>query len=98
MLDLTGCFGAAPVEQEDPEADERQHQAAYQLVEPGLPSLLSQLALRLSERFRHRGIFRVVDNAFLDSYSISLHDRAATYARMLRDLPPGLNEWAIHPA
>jgi predicted glycoside hydrolase/deacetylase ChbG (UPF0249 family) len=40
----------------------------------------------------------VVDNAFLDSYSISLHDKAATYARMLRDLPPGLNEWAIHPA
>ncbi len=36
--------------------------------------------------------------AFLDSYSISLHDKAATYARMLRDLPPGLNEWAIHPA
>jgi chitin disaccharide deacetylase len=40
----------------------------------------------------------VVDNAFLDSYSISLHDKAATYARMLRELPPGLNEWAIHPA
>jgi len=40
----------------------------------------------------------VVDNAFLDSYSISLHDKAATYARMLRDLSPGLNEWAIHPA
>jgi predicted glycoside hydrolase/deacetylase ChbG (UPF0249 family) len=40
----------------------------------------------------------VVDKAFLDSYSISLHDKAETYARMLRDLPPGLNEWAIHPA
>jgi predicted glycoside hydrolase/deacetylase ChbG (UPF0249 family) len=40
----------------------------------------------------------VVDNAFLDSYCISLHDKAATYARMLRDLPPGLNEWAVHPA
>jgi predicted glycoside hydrolase/deacetylase ChbG (UPF0249 family) len=40
----------------------------------------------------------VVDNAFLDSYSVSLHDKAATYARMLRDLPPGLNEWAVHPA
>lgn len=40
----------------------------------------------------------VVDNAFLDSYSISLRDKAATYARTLRDLPPGLNEWAIHPA
>jgi predicted glycoside hydrolase/deacetylase ChbG (UPF0249 family) len=40
----------------------------------------------------------VVDNAFLDSYSVSLDDKAATYARLLRDLPPGLNEWAIHPA
>jgi chitin disaccharide deacetylase len=40
----------------------------------------------------------VVDNAFLDSYSISIDDKAATYARMLRDLPPGLNEWAVHPA
>jgi predicted glycoside hydrolase/deacetylase ChbG (UPF0249 family) len=40
----------------------------------------------------------VVDNAFLDSYSVSLHDKAATYARMLGDLPPGLNEWAVHPA
>ena len=40
----------------------------------------------------------VVDNAFLDSYSISADDKAATYARMLHDLPPGLNEWAVHPA
>ncbi len=40
----------------------------------------------------------VVDNAFLDSYSIIVHDKAATYARMLHDLPPGLNEWAVHPA
>jgi predicted glycoside hydrolase/deacetylase ChbG (UPF0249 family) len=40
----------------------------------------------------------VVDNAYLDSYSVSLHDKAATYARMLRHLPPGLNEWAVHPA
>jgi predicted glycoside hydrolase/deacetylase ChbG (UPF0249 family) len=40
----------------------------------------------------------VVDNAFLDSYSVSLRGKAATYARMLQDLPPGLNEWAVHPA
>jgi chitin disaccharide deacetylase len=40
----------------------------------------------------------VVDNAFLDSYSIGLDDKAATYARLLHDLPPGLNEWALHPA
>jgi len=40
----------------------------------------------------------VVDNPFLDSFSIGLHDKAASYARMLSDLPPGLNEWAVHPA
>jgi predicted glycoside hydrolase/deacetylase ChbG (UPF0249 family) len=40
----------------------------------------------------------VVDNAFLDSYRVSLDDKPATYARMLRDLPRGLNEWAVHPA
>ena len=40
----------------------------------------------------------VVDNAFLDSFSVSLHDKAATYARMLHDLPPGLTDWAVHPA
>jgi predicted glycoside hydrolase/deacetylase ChbG (UPF0249 family) len=40
----------------------------------------------------------VVDNPFLDSFSIGLQDKAASYARMLRDLPPGLNEWAVHPA
>ena len=39
----------------------------------------------------------VIDNAFLDSYSVSLHDKAATYERMLHELPPGLSEWAIHP-
>jgi chitin disaccharide deacetylase len=40
----------------------------------------------------------VVDNTFLDSYCVSIDDKPATYARMLRDLPPGLNEWAVHPA
>jgi predicted glycoside hydrolase/deacetylase ChbG (UPF0249 family) len=40
----------------------------------------------------------VVDNAFLDSYCVSIDDKPATYTRMLRDLPPGLNEWAVHPA
>ena len=40
----------------------------------------------------------VVDNAFLDSYCVSIDDKAATCAGMLRDLPPGLNEWAVHPA
>ena len=40
----------------------------------------------------------VVDNPSLDSYTISLVKKAATYERMLHDLPPGLTEWAVHPA
>src|ERR687887_1467674 len=40
----------------------------------------------------------VVDNPFLDSYAVSLDDKAATYERMLRNLPAGLTEWAVHPA
>jgi len=39
----------------------------------------------------------VIDNPIVDSFSISLHDKAEIFARMLRDLPPGLNEWAVHP-
>jgi chitin disaccharide deacetylase len=38
----------------------------------------------------------VIDHPFVDSYSISLD--AATFERMLRNLSPGLNEWAVHPA
>jgi predicted glycoside hydrolase/deacetylase ChbG (UPF0249 family) len=47
-------------------------------------------------RARERGK-PVVDNAFVDSFSITLHDKADTYAQMLRELPRGLNEWAVHP-
>jgi chitin disaccharide deacetylase len=40
----------------------------------------------------------VLDNPFMDSYAIDLNDKAGTYERMLRDLPAGLSEWAVHPA
>jgi predicted glycoside hydrolase/deacetylase ChbG (UPF0249 family) len=40
----------------------------------------------------------VLDHAVLDSFSIDVQDKGATYERMLRDLPPGLTEWAVHPA
>jgi predicted glycoside hydrolase/deacetylase ChbG (UPF0249 family) len=39
----------------------------------------------------------VVDNTFLNSYSVPLAGKAANYARLLRELPPGLSEWAVHP-
>ncbi|MPZ95787.1 MAG: ChbG/HpnK family deacetylase [Propionibacteriales bacterium] len=40
----------------------------------------------------------VVDHGFLDSFSIELEDKALRYARLLRGLPRGLTEWAVHPA
>ncbi|MBM7790843.1 polysaccharide deacetylase family protein [Tenggerimyces flavus] len=40
----------------------------------------------------------VVDHGFLDSFSLELDDKSATYERLLRSLKPGLTEWAIHPA
>ncbi|MFF7360092.1 ChbG/HpnK family deacetylase [Streptomyces sp. NPDC008125] len=40
----------------------------------------------------------VSENDFLDSYAIPLDGKPVRYARLLRDLPPGLNEWAVHPS
>jgi hypothetical protein len=39
----------------------------------------------------------VTDNDFLDSFSLGLDGKAARYARLLRELPAGLSEWAVHP-
>jgi chitin disaccharide deacetylase len=38
------------------------------------------------------------DYDFLDSYSIDPSTKSALYARLLRELPAGLSEWAVHPA
>jgi len=46
---------------------------------------------------RQRGL-PVVDNDFLDSFAIDLDGKPARFARLLRELPPGLNEWAVHPS
>ncbi|WP_344138289.1 polysaccharide deacetylase family protein [Luedemannella flava] len=47
-------------------------------------------------RMRQRGL-PVVDNPFVDSFRLDIDTKAATYARLLRDLPVGLSEWAVHP-
>lgn len=39
----------------------------------------------------------VIDNDFLDSFSLDIAGKAARYEQLLRDLPAGLNEWAVHP-
>ncbi|MFC4044550.1 polysaccharide deacetylase family protein [Dactylosporangium siamense] len=48
------------------------------------------------EQLRHRGL-PVVDHDFLDSFQLDLDGKAARYAQLLRDLPAGLSEWAVHP-
>ncbi|MDX3605925.1 polysaccharide deacetylase family protein [Streptomyces sp. FL06-04B] len=49
------------------------------------------------QAMRERGL-PVTDNDFLDSFSLDIEGKAARYAQMLRDLPAGLNEWAVHPS
>ncbi len=34
---------------------------------------------------------------FLDSYMLDPPERAARYEQLLRELPEGLSEWAVHP-
>lgn len=46
---------------------------------------------------RQRGL-PVVDNDFLDSFSLDVDGKAARYRQLLRDLPAGLNERAVHPS
>jgi predicted glycoside hydrolase/deacetylase ChbG (UPF0249 family) len=48
-------------------------------------------------KMRRQGL-PVTDNEFLDSFSLDIDDKPARYARLLRDLPAGLSEWAVHPS
>lgn len=38
------------------------------------------------------------DHDVLDSYRLAIVEKSAHYAQLLRDLPSGLSEWAVHPA
>ncbi len=38
------------------------------------------------------------DHDTLDSYHLATNDKPAIYYRLLRELPAGLSEWALHPA
>jgi predicted glycoside hydrolase/deacetylase ChbG (UPF0249 family) len=48
------------------------------------------------EKLRRRG-YPTNDHDLMDSYDLDPVGKAARYARMLRDLPIGLSEWALHP-
>ena len=59
------------------------------------------LALRVRERPLIEKVQRqglpVNDYDFLDSYGLDTAGKLALYTRLLRDLPAGLSEWAVHP-
>jgi predicted glycoside hydrolase/deacetylase ChbG (UPF0249 family) len=41
--------------------------------------------------------FPTNDHTLLDSFSLDGTNKTARYLQLLRDLPEGLNEWAVHP-
>ncbi len=60
------------------------------------------LALRVAsqpfiDRLQRRGL-PTADHELLDSFGVSIDDKSARYAAMLRGLPAGLTEWAVHPS
>jgi predicted glycoside hydrolase/deacetylase ChbG (UPF0249 family) len=59
------------------------------------------LALRVRGRARIEKVqsqgLPTNDYDFLDSYLLGTVDKAARYAQLLRELPAGLSEWAVHP-
>jgi chitin disaccharide deacetylase len=48
------------------------------------------------EEMRRRG-HQTNNHELMNSYDLDTVDKAARYARMLRALPAGLSEWAVHP-
>jgi hypothetical protein len=60
------------------------------------------LAMRVTnkpfiEKLQRQG-YPTSDYDLIDSYRLATHEKPEVYFRMLRELPPGLTEWAIHPS
>lgn len=60
------------------------------------------LALRVAsqpfiDRLRDQGL-PTVDHDLLDSFRLDIETKPARYAELLRRLPVGLTEWAVHPS
>jgi chitin disaccharide deacetylase len=60
------------------------------------------LALRASDRatqqrLKTRGL-PASDHPLLDSFELEIDGKSGRYAELLRTLPPGLSQWAVHPA
>ncbi|HEY8596832.1 MAG TPA: polysaccharide deacetylase family protein [Thermomicrobiales bacterium] len=81
------------------------------LADGGRPDIFD-LTLRLAQEYGlvlrvhyrpaaaqcHRVSLPTADFDVLDSYSLPTADKPARYAALLRALPPGLSEWAVHPS
>jgi predicted glycoside hydrolase/deacetylase ChbG (UPF0249 family) len=48
------------------------------------------------EKVQSQGL-PTIDTDFLDSYLLGSVNKSARFAQILRELPAGLSEWAIHP-
>ena len=48
------------------------------------------------EQLQHQG-YPTNDHRVMDSYDLEIVGKSAQYAAMLRGLPVGLSEWAVHP-
>jgi chitin disaccharide deacetylase len=59
--------------------------------------LAARVWLERGRRLARQQGLPVVDHDFLDSFSLDLETKASRYLRLLRDLPAGLSEWAVHP-
>ena len=60
------------------------------------------LAMRVHDRSRAERLrlqkLPANDHNLLDSYHLPTENKSARYAQMLRELPVGLTEWAVHPS
>ena len=60
------------------------------------------LALRAADRSVQRRLkadgLPAADHPLLDSFSLEIDDKSTRYMEMLRTLPSGLSQWAVHPA
>ena len=59
--------------------------------------LAARVWLERGRRLARQQRLPVVDHDFLDSFSLDLETKASRYLQLLRALPAGLSEWAVHP-
>jgi hypothetical protein len=60
------------------------------------------LAVRASDRDAQQRLkthgLPAIDHPLLDSFALEIDGKPTRYAQLLRTLPPGLSQWAVHPA